>query len=285
MTVFQTWVDDLVDTYNSGLIHYSSNGKRITTWPYSSFFDWFENSINPGFIPAVLGCLVGSLPAGEAGMAREKYSVNNQYVFIGLNPNFPKQGLLFPPQYKNGGHFLGFNMDSASKATDYSIGKAGTLSDFWKICGLLQGTIYQPVYDHFRASYMTDIAVCIDAGNSKNVVEILNDPKKANLHFNCLKMELEKYKKYVFPTAPTNFSKLTFCIFGGEAYSFFAQFVNGIGEGLFRNAKIVQLYHYSRGGAVHTMQNLFSLYLSAGHPSFVPSSFVPIEPSYPIKWS
>jgi hypothetical protein len=310
MSTMQDWANDLANGISQVARNHESSiwsdfteksetwpnyDFSVKTWPFSGFFDWFDNdNKGAGYLPAFMAKVIVPSSAGAGGINGNFYNVNRRYLFIGLNPNYKNQKNE-TEKYVNDGTFMGFNLDASSIAYNLSIGN--DITDLMKLCALFyQDPQYKAVYNHFKGSYMMDIAPLVNSGRSGEAKKTIED--NWSICEQILYKELDAYKEYVYPnscnsctaeTTPSGFSGLTICAFGEKAYKFLELFRygrtadwdirgQGLGRGLFPGAQVYQLRHYSHGGAVKTLQQLINLFKQANQNTRIPTElFPPLE--------
>jgi len=280
------WAWDLVNGPGT-LVPLNSEPELLAgKWKYSGVIDWFDNlksPYGPGFLPALMNKDVKSVIAGSGGLYGSDYKVNNQYIFIGLNPTFPKKTHGIAP---NKGNFTGFNMESATNLKSYETNS--TLADFWKLCGLISNhPVLNCLYSHFKGTYMTDVGLSEEMGNSEDAER--NIISTQLIHFGILFNELMIYKKYIHP-AKEQFKNFKICALGQQAFDQLVCFSHNYtnpatkqtAHDLFPGAEIYRVRHFAHGGSVHLVQNLIAIYNLYPSISLISNPLFPELPILPI---
>lgn len=275
MATFQDWVEDIIENIANEMPNIKS------TWPYSGFFDWFNETTPPGYLPHIMSKIISNSKAGNSGLDNDCYRVNNNFIFIGQNPNHDlSNSIPIPPAYINNGNFIGFNMDSSTSTNDWVSGTG--LLNFIKILGFAYPSAIEKF---FRGSYMTDVSVIVSSPKGRVALEKMNETRIQQISDKILRLELEVYKKHVFPNEPESFKSLTFCTFGGNAWKELSRF-RACHKLLFPGARVVRLRHYSpqRMDYARCLQNLVWLYEEAVSKSPFSIMFPAEKPSNIETW-
>lgn len=219
-------------------------------WPYSSFFDWHSDPSDPGFLPPLYNPkrkidveFVGSSTAPFGlDSGGTKYTVNTNYIFVGLNPSRDLMSLGINPKDQNDGNWTNFNL-----ASECTPGKRWRTYCKWTNIGALVhllSTTSPGRYDLCKGAYMLDLYPLVTCSSAKSATKHVNATAHCRaLNWKILKEEFDLYKTYIQSSGVLP----EFFCFGAAAYEELWSFASGPGAGLFTNAKITPVFHYAQG--------------------------------------